>query len=671
MRVPVDWLRDYCDADWDVARVAEALTMAGLEVEEIEGDGDRLAIVTEVTSNRPDLLSIVGVARELSALSGRRLKMPTVRLSGRAADVGTAASVTNEAPDLCPRYTARVIEDVAVGPSPPWLVRRLESAGLRSINNVVDVTNYVLYEIGQPLHAFDLEKLRGGRIVVRRGRPGERMTAIDGTRCALDDSMLVIADESRAVAIAGVMGGLDTEIGDGTTRVLLESACFDPLSVRATGRRLGLASDSSFRFERGVDPERIEWASRRAAQLIAELAGGRVLKGVIDDCHLSAERRVVPLRRKRVARILGYDIPRRREIQILARLGFRLVAKDREKIEVEVPSYRAEVEREIDLIEELARVEGYDKVPHVTQMRVALGGEPEVERVRRFIAGRLVESGFCETVTFSFVQPRTTERCSVWPADGTVLVPKAFNANENALRRTLIPSLAAVKALNLRRGVSEVRLFETARVFLPSRGEKLPHEKRCLAMLDDKGLRSLRGVLEDVLCGIAVAASARPADFDVFEKGCALAFRDDAETLVGVAGLLRDDLCEANGFRQAPAAAEFDLDYLCVRARLIPRYAPVPRLPGVSRDLALVLERGVPWADVAGTIRAADEPLLQGIEFVSEYAGEQLAPHEKSMAVRLLFRHPDRTLRAEEVSEAQGRLFCALAEKLGARLREE
>ena len=377
MKILLSWLNDYIETGLAAEQIAEVLSDLGLPCEGIERLGDDAVIDVEVTSNRGDCLSYMGIARELAAATGKEWKRPDVLLDESGRDVADFCAVEIIEPELCNRYTARLIEGARVGPAPDWLRRRLEAIGLRSVNNVVDATNYAMMETGQPPHAFDYDKIAQGKIIVRKAVSGERIVSIDGTRCDLATEMLVIADPQRPVGVAGVMGGLDTEVSETTARILLEDAYFDPVSVRRTSRRLGLPSEAAFRFERTVDMEAVDWASQRTAQLITEVAGGNVAKGVVDIYPGRKAEKQVTLRLARLSKLLGIEVRAEEGVRILSALSFRPRRKT-DVIVCSVPSWRSDIYREIDLIEEVARVYGYQRIP--TQRKIEIEAVPADSR---------------------------------------------------------------------------------------------------------------------------------------------------------------------------------------------------------------------------------------------------------------------------------------------------
>ena len=672
MKLLLSWLGDYCNGLGDPQTVATDITRFGLEVEKIDPlDGGDAVFETEVTSNRPDWNSFVGVARDLATARGAAFAMPDADLCETGEDVATLAEVETLDADLCPRYTARVIRGVKVGPSPEWLRKRLEAMGLRPINSVVDITNYVLFETGQPLHAFDYDKLAGRRIVVRRARKGETIVSIDGTECELDKDMLVIADAERPVAVAGVMGGMETEVSDATSTVLLESAYFKPASVKATSRKLDLFSDSSFRFERGVDPGLVEFASRRAAHLIQELAGGEVAAGVIDVNFQDLPPREVALRMARVERLLGQGMPIARAREILAGLGFEIVQEADDALTARVPTNRLhDVRLECDLVEELARIEGYDRITAPSRMPVMIGELPARLDLEAQLAGRLTAAGYYETVSISFVDGKETDRLSPWPSDMTIRVPKAVNKQEGHLRKTLAGNLLRTKQVNRHRGVARVRLFEIAKVFLPLETEKLPVEKTVLGLYDDEGFRRLKGAVAYVLEELQIEADeVKGCDLAAVDPERAVRYEKDGR-LLGYVGEVSEPVRTQYDIAADGALAELDVDLLNELACRDKRYRKLPRFPGVEQDLALVVDEAAPWGDVAACVRRTGGALLESIAFFDEYRGKQVDKGKKSLAFSMTFRADDHTLTSEEVDVVRQKILAALAKEYGAELRK-
>jgi len=665
MLISLNWLTDYIEVSLPVGELADLLTRIGLYVDAIHETDADVVLDLEVTSSRPDCLGYLGVARELAAATGQPLRLPDIGHLPAKGDVLDLTSVRVDAPDLCPRYTARVVRKVKVAPSPDWIVQRIESAGLRPVNNVVDVTNFVLMEYGQPLHAFDYDKLAEHRIVVRRAADGEVLTAIDGTTCRLDASMLVIADAKRPVAVAGVMGGRDTEVGSDTVNVLIESAQFDPLSTRQTSRKLALMSESNYRFERGVDPVRLEEASRRACQLICRTAGGQLAAGVADVWARPYQPPQVALRPQRTNKLLGIDTPAERQIEILAALELS-PRREGDRIVCTIPSHRADLVREVDLIEEVARLVGYDRIPAGHSVTHPVVGISPEQRLRRRAAEVLAAAGFDEAVTTVFLNDR---QAAQFGHDDLVRVQAAGRKADNVLRPSLLPSLLAACKVNQDVGNHDVRLWELAAVFPAGSGE-LPDERTDLALVTTGELRDLRGAVEALVEQIAPDAALDVVETDApgFASGAAAELRLDDE-LLGVIGCIAPAVQEAYGLEQPVGAAALRFDVLRSRAQLNRRYQPLPRFPAVQRDLSIVVDDAVAWRQIAAGIAAVDQPLRVGVEYVTTYTGKPIPRGRKSVTVRLTYRAADRTLRSDEVDQLTRDVVNALGEGLRAKLR--
>jgi phenylalanyl-tRNA synthetase beta chain len=624
-----------------------------------------------VTSNRPDWLSHFGVAREVHAATDEPLTFPDVSLSPDERKIESMFALTDEESDLCPRYTGRLILDVKVGPSPEWLQKKIRAIGLRPVNNVVDITNFVLFECGQPLHAFDFDKLAGGKIIVRRAAPGEEMTTIDGKVRKLATDMLVIADAERPVALAGVMGGLDTEVSDATANVLIESARFHPINIRNTSRETGLSSDSSHRFERGVDPERVDWASRRTCALIQELAGGTLLAGVADANFESNDKIEVALRYKRTDKLLGIEVEPEAQKAILLRLGFEPVTKDDERIAVRVPSHRHDVEREVDLIEEVARIHGYATIPEIPTLPICLIEVSFAEKLEKKIKELLVQMGLYEAYTYSFSTDDDKELFCPWTDAEPLMAQGGLYHEGKPLRRSILPSLLDVLRTNRHHGQRDVQIFEIANVFLPEDGRILPHEQKTLAALSTAGYYALKGVVGTLIDELSPQAEVAYTPFAhpfFTPKKAAEIFI--GTTSIGYIGEVTGAVLERYDAREPVTGLEINADALEKLVTLRKHYRPLPTFPAIQRDLALVLDEKVTWKSVMSCICSVDSPLLERVQFLDEYRGQQLEAGTRSLALSLTFRAPDRTLRAEEAEEAESRILDALKKSLGAKLRE-
>jgi phenylalanyl-tRNA synthetase beta chain len=669
MKISLNWLTDYVDVAVPVARLTELLKQIGLPVEDVAETDTDIVLDVEVTSNRGDCLGHLGVAREVASVLGVEFRPPKIGplpTSGRAADL---TSVQVLAPDLCPRYTARVLRGVKIGPSPQWMVDRLEAMGLRGINNVVDVTNYILMEYSQPLHSFDYDKLAERRIVVRRAANGEMLVSIDETKCELDESMLVIADAAKPVAIAGIMGGLNTEVCGTTTNVLIEAAQFDPLSIRRTSRKLQLMSDSNYRFERGVDPVALDEASLRACQLIIQIAGGELAEGVVDVWANPFVAPEVALRPQRCDKVLGVDVPAERQQEILARLGLRPRQEGGPsgRIVCTIPSYRADLTREIDLIEEVARIEGYDKIPVRDKIAHPVVPDNLPTRVRRLAGQALAACGFDEAITFTFIDQAEADLIG---AARTVAVDKLNRKTNNVLRPSLLPSLLRACKNNQGVGNADVHLFEIANCFPGSAAGHLPDEYVELGMVSTGDIAQLRGALETVVERLAPAAqlTVRAAPAPHLEGGTAAAVMLNGEP-IGTLGRVAQAVQDHYGLEKPIAAAAVRFEAILHAACLTRAYQPVPKFPPVRRDLSIIVDDGVTWQELSDVISGLSQPLREALEYVTTYRGKPIPAGRKSVTVTLSFRAPDRTLRGEEVDEQIQQVLAALRGRFNAELR--
>jgi len=671
MKVSLNWLTDYVDVSAiPAAELAETFTRIGLCCDAVEETERDVIFDLDVTNNRPDCLGHLGVAREAASALGLTLKLPAP--TGLPTGKKKASELTDVQvldPVLCPRYTARVITGVTVGPSPAWLVERVEAAGLRSINNVVDVTNYVLMEYSQPLHAFDYDLLRENRIVVRRARPGEEIVSIDGTRCELNREMLIVADAEKPVAVAGIMGGLESEINQKTTTVLLESAQFDPMTTRKTARFLRLMTESSYRFERGVDPVGVDTASLRACQLILETGGGELAEGVVDVWAQSYRPPKVTLRTERCRYLLGLDVDDATQVEILQRLGLSPKLRSG-KITCTIPSHRGDLSREVDLIEEVARLQGYEKIPVRRKVAHSIVPPAKLERVRRKLRFVLAAAGFSEAVTYTFIDE---DEAALFGFRAPLRVDEKVRRTNGALRPTVLLSLLRACKTNQDVGNDEVNLYELSAVFPPkgeAPSEKLPDEHVELGAVTHRGLALLRGTIEAILDRLAPAAklTVEPAAVPGLADGAAARVRiDDREA--GVVGEVDHVVLDYYGLSRPYAAAAVNFDALLACAGATRSYQPLPRFPAIRRDLSLVVDEGVTWQQLAEVIQSTGERALERVEYAGTYRGQQVSPDKKSVTVSLSYRLPEETLRHEQVDQMVSEVLTALQQRLGAQLR--
>ena len=667
MNISLDWLSDYLPQVPPAADAAEALTMGGFLVEHVETVGIDTVLDVEVTSNRPDLLSHLGVARELAALMNLEAKLPDEECQLPKRDVeGIAIQIA--APGLCPHYTARVIRGVKIAPSPDWLRRRLEAVGVRPINNVVDVTNYVMLDLGQPLHAFDLSKIGGGQIIVRRAEAGETLVSIDGHERKLTPDMLVIADAETPVALAGVMGGLHSEVTDATVDVLLEAARFDPLSVRKTARTLAMQSDSSYRFERGLDPTLPARAGRRAAEMIVQVAGGEIVEGVAEAGAGGIEEKVVTMRLDRLNRLLGVEFPRERAVDALKRLGFG-VAVEGDALRATVPSHRLDVNQEVDVIEEVARVVGYDAIPTRESINIAVVPPSPEREAANLVRRTLAAAGWFEAITFSFVADKVADDFLPPGASGLQRVTSAVRRADAGLRPSVLPGLLESLRRNEAVGVEGARLFETGSAFWLD-AQKTPQEHVRLALVGGDDLRDLRGAIESVLTRLDAARPVRvePARHPGFGKNaCGRILW--GEQIVGHLGMIDRAVSDKLDLRDPPPAAELDHAALIAGARPVPQLVPLATFPPVRRDVSFVVPEPTRFADFSDLINRLSLDHLEAVEYVTTYRGKPLAAGTKSVTLALAFRAADRTLTGAEIDAAVSRAVEAASRELGATVR--
>ncbi len=655
--------------------------------------GDALPIATdvlelEITPNRPDCLGVYGVAREVHAATGATLGPPPWAEhdvdGGEGAPAGIEVVVETE---RCARFTARIFEDVTIEPSPAWLKARLMAAGQRPISNVVDITNYVMLLTGQPMHAFDLDCVAGGQLVVRDGRAGDELDTLDGETRALDPDVVVICDADGPTSLAGVMGGVRSEVHDGTTRVLMEAATWDGPNIQRTSTRLGLRSEASGRFEKGLAPEQAMDAQAVATRLMVDLCGARVVPGTLDVGGDGPAPAVIRLRDARVSGLLGAEIPRSRSAEILAALGFG-VAEAADGLDVTVPTFRRnDVTREADLVEEVARIDGVDKLPAtLPARRTAVGRLTPEQLLRRTAADTLAAAGLHEILGWSWSAPELADRLRL-PADDPrrrmLAVENPMSAEHGLMRTTLLGSLLDVARHNVAHSTADVAIFESGRVYLSQRKQPLPRESHHVGVLLTGAARAAtwreheppaadffaaKGVLARLLDGLRVAWRVEPATEPFLHPGRAAAVLLGDGTRIGWLGELHPAVA-ADWDLERVAAFEIDLDAAISAVPGPVRYEDYTSFPEVRQDLAVVLSDGVASGDVVAVVRKAGGPLLAAVEVFDVYRGEQVGDGNVSLALRLAFRSPERTLTDDEVTERRSAIEAALAEQVGGRIR--
>ncbi|HKQ06528.1 MAG TPA: phenylalanine--tRNA ligase subunit beta [Blastocatellia bacterium] len=682
MKISYTWLSELAEITLKPQELAERLTMVGLAVESIERHGDDHLLDVDLTSNRPDALSHLGVAREAAIICGTSLKPRVAQLTESDEAVDAAAAIEIHDPELCPRYAARVVRGIQVGPSPKWLVDRLEAIGQRTVNNVADVSNYVMFEMGQPTHAFDLNLLHGKKIIVRRPASGEQITTLDGFTRELAADHLIIADADHAVAIAGVMGGEETEITDSTTDVLIESAYFNPASIRHTAKALGMDTEASYRFARGTDFGAQVRAADRVAELIVEVAGGRILKGVIDVYPAPVSRDSVALREARIERLTGLKVPIARAAEILRALEFQVEVNDETRTLTAIaPSFRVDIHREEDLVEEVARHTGYDLVATTLPAWSGTGQFLPDEDRRRATRRALTTIGFDEAYTFSFVN---SERDALFRrgAAAPAVLANPIDVNQSEMRAALVTGLLESAQHNFNQGRRDVKLFELGRVFEATKNDPRPRERELLGLMmsgaaqadDWRGARQidfydLAGAVEAVMGSLNVSGfTIERAGVEYLHPGqSAVLIRDGEE--VARYGRLHPRIAQVFKFRQPVYVGEIEFARLLELPAAEVRYSALPRLPAAARDVSLMVADTLMWAEIERAIKELGIPEIVELRVFDVYAGKGMPEGMRSLAFRVTYRSAGRTLTDEEVAAMHERVRELMVSRFGAQLR--
>jgi phenylalanyl-tRNA synthetase beta chain len=672
MKFDLSWLSELLDPAPAADTLADRLTACGFLVETRDRVGDTEVWDVEVTTNRPDAMNHRGLAREAAVAVGATLRPVTIELEESAEATAELASVRIDDPELCSRYVARVVRGVKVVESPDWLKRRLETCGVRPVNAVVDATNYLLLELGHPMHAFDLDRLADRAIVVRRAEPGERLTTLDGEQRTLDPEMLVIADAREAVALAGIMGGADSEIGPETTDILIESAHFDPLSVRRTARRLGMHTEASHRFERGADPEMAGEACDAAAELITRLCGGRVCRDRIDVYPRPPTDRQMELSVAELSRFAGLEMDFDEVERIFAGLQFE-PTRNGDRITVTPPPFRVDMEVVPDLYEEAIRHVGYDRVPSELPVLATPPGHrhPNWRLVDRCRACS-VSVGLVEVITFSFIQAEDdalVDDLVVCPGE-PLPIDNPLALTQSTMRRSLLPGLVAAARDNLNRGERSLSFFEQGRVFAAVNGAPTERERLGVVLAgslpdgETVGFLDLKGVVEEVLdrAGFPACEWRRGGGPWLDESEGAVIFA--GESVVGCAGRLSGALADRWDLRHPVYLVELDLA-AAAAGRPDVRFEELPRFPTVAADMTVEHRDDLAYADLLGAVRELASPLVESTALVVRYTGKGLPEGAVRTTLRLVYRHPDRSLTQDEVNQHQDALRGLLGERLG------
>jgi len=649
---------------------------------------DDWVLEVNVTPNRPDCLSMVGVAREVAAITRSELKLPDTAVNETGEAIRGMVGIEIEDTELCPRYAARVIKGVKVGQSPFWMRMRLSALGVRSINSVVDVTNYVMLELGHPLHAFDYSLVKGNRIIVRSAAAGEMFTTLDEMERELEDGMLLICDEERPIALAGVMGGMNSEVTDDTADLLLEAAYFDPPCVRRTSKKVGLHTEASHRFERGADPEGLIRALDRAAKLIEEISGGKVATGVADEYPKRITMPEIRVRTGYVNRLLGADLDTREVEDILGRLQIDIKDVSGDAMTCTAPTFRPDLAREADYVEEVARLFGYGRIKsEMPYTGAATTGADPARKAAARVRGLMKDMGYNEVINYSFINPDDMGRLMLEEDDPRLTMIRLMNPlteEQSVMRTMLLPSLLMNLAWNFSRGVREMKLFEISKVFL-SEGPGLPDEPmrvgglavggRTGELWDGPGgsvdFYDVKGSVEAVLEALGVTdATFSPAEEPFLHPGKSAALKLGGKA-AGYVGQVHPDIMAGYDLPVDGYVFELDLREMVVTGETVRSYRPLPKYPAIERDLALILPEETPSSSVFKTVESLKLDLLEDMHVFDQYVGKPIPEGKKSLAYTLKYRSPERTLTDEEANAVHQIVVSAVKERLGAELREQ
>ena len=642
-----------------------------------------------LTPNRPDCLSAIGIAREVAAFNGKKIKRPEIELPSGQGNIEKMTSVTIESPDHCPRYAARVVEGIEVGPSPFWLQDRLMSVGLRPINNIVDITNFVMMETGQPLHAFDFDRLAEQRIVVRTANAGEPFTTLDGKEHKLQNDMLMICDGQKPVGVGGVMGGMNSEIEPDTTRVLLESAYFTPTSIRKTAKRLGINSDASHRFERGVDPQGTRYALDRATQLMVEIGHGKLVEGCIDVIYDLPQPPTLELSVAATNRLLGTDAGKEEMVRLLTEIEFKVESKNDDVLTVETPSFRVDVSRPQDLMEEVARRLGYDNIP-VTfpALPAAIQPPPKLLTQRQRIRDLLTGMGFAETINYSFVHAESCHRLQLPSEDDRcrqLAILNPLSEDQAVMRTSMIPGLLESMRRNLSHQSRNLKLYETGKIFISRGSDQQPEERDMLAGLwtgnrtdhlwQTKAVPcdfyDLKGVVEGLLEGLQIPGirfSRLEPDRCSYTKPGATAKIVVNENEVGTIGQIHPKVNAAYDLKQDAFIFELDMERLMPHVPETVQFKPLPKYPSTARDATLILKENLEATELLTMVEQLNETLVEEVRLFDVFQGDPIAEGHKSVSLRIVYRSTDQTLEDEVVNQLHKRITDRLVDHFNAGL---
>ena len=678
MKISYEWLREYVNTKMRPEKLSHLLTMAGHEVESIEHKNQDVVFDMEITPNRSDCLSHIGMAKEVAAVTDKSLKLPKVTLNAKTKTKVTF-KVEIEDSSLCSRYSCRVLKDLKVSQSPKWLIRRLESIGLRPINNVVDSTNFVLFETGQPLHAFDADKIDGKTIYIRNARKNEKIVTLDGVERLLSPSMLIIADQSKPIAIAGVMGGKDTEVTNATKNILLESAYFNNISVRRTAAKLSLSTDSSYRFERGIDIDSVVASSDRASSLIVDIAKATTLN--ISDYGIKKKPIVkIDLRSKQLNKVLGTDLNSKQITSVLEKLGFKVTGTS--LMEIIAPSYRHDVSREADLIEEVARIFGYENIETIP-LSVIVTDENELSkraRAKREITKNfLISSGYSEALTYSLLSKQAIKD-TAFSEDNLVVIRNPLSKEQEAMRQSLLPGLLKAVSYNLSRQVYDIKFYELSNIYFKQ--DLHYKEEPSLAIIEYGKLKTKQSSpinsspmfdIKGAVTSLSERLSIKDLSFEntthpLFVKGQTIAVLSEGR-LIGTIGKIKESIAKTFNIKGAVFAGEFNFDQILLSSTLVKSYKVLPRFPYSYRDISFALENQIPYKEIASLIKKTGGPFIESIELLSEYQHKDIGKDKRALALRVLFRAKEKTLTEDEIATADTAIRKVLVENFNVTLR--
>lgn len=625
----------------------------------------------EITSNRPDCMSIIGLARETAATFNRPFSVSVPQVKENSESAADMASVEIKNTDLCSRYIGRIVKNVKIAPSPEWMQKRLKNCGIRAINNVVDITNYVMLEYGQPMHAYDLDHVEGKKIIVRNAEKGEKLETLDDQPRTLGESMIVIADVKRAIGVAGVMGGANSEVCDDTTTVLFESACFNAAAVRKGAKALGMRTDASALFEKGLDSENCLPAVNRACELMVQLGAGEVVGGIIDEYPIKKQQLVLGFEPEKMNAFLGMDIPRDEMTEMLARLDFKV-----ENDKVYVPTFRGDIEGMADISEEVARIYGYDRIP-TTLMKgeMVAGGKTDKQKLRDTVRNCLAANGLYEIITYSFIDPKENAMVRI-PEDDSrsnfVRITNPLGAENSVMRTDMTSSLLKTLRTNYTRRNARAALFELGTIFTPIDGEQLPKETQQIAvgMYGECDFYSIKGIIETLLetAGIYDCTYVACKDNPTYHGGrCAEVFAGDKK--LGIIGQIHPSVSAEFKIDTEVYAAIIDFEIFAELADMNRRYTPLPKFPAVTRDIAVTLDKDIEVGEIVKIIKANRKGIIEAYNLFDIYEGVQVGKGKKSVAYSLTFRSADKTLTDDDVNPIVDAILKQLEEKLGAQLR--